>query len=114
MANLLKKRRNNSGYVLLESVTAFGILCWLVLTLVPMLIFLKKEEEKQRIVTEEYRLLYEMTEDYLHTNQQEDFSRNYLTWQLTGKSQKKIDYLKRIGVSNSDDSTRNIEVYFNE
>ncbi|MGX6978830.1 hypothetical protein ACWN8V_06190 [Vagococcus elongatus] len=49
---------------MLESITAFAILVWLVMNLLPLLLFMKKEEIRLQHQLDYYRYLVEMTEEY--------------------------------------------------
>lgn len=61
MGNLKKILKRNEGYILFEGVTAFAIIGVLIGTLLPLLIFLRKNEKEMQRETDYYRYLYEAT-----------------------------------------------------
>lgn len=61
---MLRKLKNYRGYILLESITAFAILVWLLMNLLPLIIFMKKEEIRVQHQLDYYRCLLEMTEEF--------------------------------------------------
>lgn len=66
---LLLKKRNYSGYILLESMIALGVVTLILLQLIPLTIFVESKKQENREKLEVYRYFSELASSFYYYGQ---------------------------------------------